>query len=239
MTDNKKVVAIIPAAGKGTRFGGDKIFSLLCGKPVLIHTLITICSSVMIDEIIITTRQDLIHKVAELVKAFGINKVVAITTGGEQRQDSVFNGLKHISSNPDYVLIHDGARPLVSKSIIEYAINELTQGDFDGVVVGLPLKDTIKRVVIDNDKNTVVVETPKREEFWSVQTPQVFRYQVLISSFQRASKDGFYSTDDSAIVERYGGRIRLILGQHHNIKITTKDDIFVAEQFLKKRLPDV
>lgn len=237
MKDNKKVVAIIPSAGKGTRFGGDKIFSLLCGKPVLIHTLITISSSVMIDEIIITTRQDLIDKVAELVKAFGINKVVAITTGGEQRQDSVFNGLQHIKSNPDYVLIHDGARPLVSKSLLEGSINAVSQDDFDGVVVGLPLKDTIKRVVID--RYTVVVETPKREEFWSVQTPQVFRYHLIMSCFQKAQRDGFYSTDDSAIVEKYGGRIRLILGQHHNIKITTRDDIFIAEQFLMKSLSDV
>lgn len=230
MKDSIRVSALVPSAGRGIRFGGDKIFSILCGKPVLIHTLETLSNSDKIKEIIVITKEESIRQVSELISLFNIKKVSAILQGGKQRQDSVFNGLRYIQSNPDYVLIHDGVRPLVSNVIISNAVNSLTEANYDGVVVGLPMRDTIKRVI--TGEYTTVRETPNREEFWSVQTPQVFHYKTLLAFYERAYEEGFYSTDDSAIIERYGGKVRLILGESRNIKITSPEDMIIAERYI-------
>lgn len=232
MKNSLTVSALVPSAGRGKRFGADKIFSNLCGKPVLIHTLESLSNSDRINEILVITREETMSKVSELINLFNIKKIVNIVKGGEHRQDSVYNGLKQIHSNPDFVLIHDGARPLVTKGLINNSIDSLLETEFDGVVVGLPMKDTIKRVVVD--KYITVKETPNREDFWCVQTPQVFHFKTLLSFYESAQREGFYSTDDSAIVERYGGKVRVILGQVNNLKITTPEDISMAERYLQE-----
>lgn len=232
MTNNPKISALVPSAGMGTRFGSDKIFTLLTGKPVLIHTLERLSSVEKIVEIIVITREGSIPEVTKLVDYYNITKVKAVIKGGQQRQDSVFNGLLLVQPDKDIVLIHDGVRPLVTKSLINRAIDSLQEDIFDGIVVGFPLRDTIKRV--KNDTYTTVVETPRRDDFWCVQTPQVFYYDKLMSCYEMAYKDGFYSTDDSAIVERYGGKVRLILGEYTNIKITTPEDIIISERYLQE-----
>ncbi len=252
----KKVVAIVPAAGLGRRFksGTSKIYQELAGKPVFIRVLKTLEDTDMIAEIIPVLRKKDTEYGATLIREYGISKVKKIATGGKERQDSVFKGLNFIDDKDCLVLIHDGARPLVEKGLIRKAIKELLSAtapscvkwrkyglkrdesedrSYDGVVVGVPVKDTIKEI-----DDGLIIKTLRRNSIWTVQTPQVFYYSSIFSAYEKAMKEGFYSTDDSALVERYGGRVKVIMGSYKNIKITTTEDLIFAEIFLNKDVKD-
>lgn len=237
----KKVTAIVPAAGLGKRFGQDnnKTFQALLDKPIVIWALEALECVDDIEEIIPVFKKDDMEQGLALIERFGISKVKRVAPGGKERQDSVFNGLNLAGKKTDVVLIHDGVRPLIEKSVIEESIKQLK--DCDGVIVGVPPKDTIKEArgqvsgVRCQGKDIVVKKTLNRNILRAIQTPQVFKYSALMQAYKKAMAEKFYSTDDSAIVERYGGKVKVIMGSYTNIKVTTPEDLDMAEMFLRKR----
>lgn len=224
------VVAIVPAAGLGKRFGTSerKQFAKVAGIPLLLYTLKGLHKTRHITEIIPVLRQEDMERGLEIIESRNLYKIRKIAPGGTERQDSINNALKLIKEKC-LILIHDGARPLVSCGLIE----RLLQGikGFDGVIPGLPVRDTLKEV---NSKG-LVLSTVKRESFWTVQTPQIFNSLVIKKAYDKAYKKGFYATDDAALVERIGGKIRVIAGDPFNIKVTTPEDLKLAEYLITVR----
>ncbi len=229
-----KVIAVVPAAGSGSRFGPglSKTFSPLLGRPVLAWTLAALDSSDDIAEVIPVTKEEDMDACMKLVEEHGIRKVRRIAPGGEERQDSVLNGLRHISEDDAVVLIHDGARPLLEAALIRNVLRGLE--GYDGSLCAIPPKDTIKEV----GEGGTVVSTPPRGRLVSVQTPQAFALKTLMEAYRKAGAEGFRSTDDAALVERAGGRVNVVEGSYMNIKITTPEDMEIAEMFLRKRLDE-
>jgi 2-C-methyl-D-erythritol 4-phosphate cytidylyltransferase len=242
-----KVTAIVPAAGLGRRFGpeGNKAFQYLGDKPLVVWSLATLESVDEIEEVIPVLKEGDREKGLEIIEQYKLSKVRKIAPGGKERQDSVHNGLKLIEDRNSIVLIHDGARPFIEKTLIQEAIKKLLtilspsskkegkeelQG-FDGVILGVPVKDTIKQV-----KKGIVKKTLSRDSLWAIQTPQVFLFSSLTTAFEKATREGFYSTDDAALIEKYGGKIKVIMGSYKNIKITTPEDIITAEFLLSRHV---
>jgi 2-C-methyl-D-erythritol 4-phosphate cytidylyltransferase len=229
-----QVIAIVPAAGLGKRFGSgtNKAFRTLRGKPLVIWSLQTLEAVSDIVEIIPVLKVEEMEQGRMLFEEYGLKKIKRIAAGGRERQDSVYNGLKLIEDKNCLVLIHDGVRPLIEKKLIEDAINESSassaEDGIDGVILGVPLKDTIKEAV-----DGMITGTLKRASLWAVQTPQVFPYDKILAAYDRAMKEEFYSTDDSALVEHLGGKIKIVAGSYSNIKVTTPEDMDIAEALLK------
>jgi len=223
-----KGVAIVPAAGLGRRFGEErnKPFETLGGKAVVLWALEVLENMEEVREIIPVLKEADMHAGMELFNQHGITKVRRVAPGGRERQDSVFNALHFIRDKTAFVLIHDGVRPLLEARMVRRALKALS--GCDGVVIGLPPKDTIKEVA-----GGMVRQTLKRDALIAVQTPQVFLYQPLFDAYERAMKEAFYATDDASLVVWNGGRIRVVSGGHTNIKVTTPEDLVVAEVFLK------
>ncbi|MFH1542488.1 MAG: 2-C-methyl-D-erythritol 4-phosphate cytidylyltransferase [bacterium] len=219
-----KTVAIITAAGNSKRMGKPKLFIELFGRTILERTLSVFEESSMIDEIILVINE------ADIAKAqkFKFSKLRKIVPGGKERQNSVYNGLSVIPDEAEIVLIHDGARPFVTQQMISAAVEE---AEVTGaVVVGVPVKDTIKRVVPKIDK---VMGTLNREELWTAQTPQAFRKEVIVSSYENGVDQGLV-TDDATLVEKMGIQVKMIPGNYSNIKITTPGDLIVARMIMQK-----
>lgn len=230
----ERVAAIVPAAGLGKRFGPgtNKPFRLLLDKPLIVWTLEALQNIDEIEEIIPVLKESDMELGVKVFESHNLTKITRIAPGGRERQDSVYHGLKLIDGKADIVLIHDGCRPLIDREIVLEAINNIK--GFDGAIVAVPVKDTIKEA-----ENSIVKQTIKREALWQVQTPQVFRYSSIMKAYDKAMAEGFYSTDDSALIEKLGGRVRIIMGSYDNIKVTTPEDIPIAEILLKKRLKDI
>ena len=232
-----KVIAIVPSAGLGRRFGSDanKPFQILGGKPLVVWALEALESVDAIEEIIPVLRKEDVERGIEVFRSYNISKTKRVAAGGKERQDSVYNGLKLIGDKNCIVLIHDGVRPFIEKDLIEKVIKELLKGgkgglkSFDGVVLGVPVKDTIKEA-----GSGIIRRTIKRDSLWAIQTPQVFPYKKISAAYKKSIKEGFYSTDDAALMERYGGKIKVIMGSYSNIKITTPDDLIFAEYLISK-----
>jgi 2-C-methyl-D-erythritol 4-phosphate cytidylyltransferase len=225
-----KISAIIPVAGEGKRFAGRvaKQFVKINGQPLLALTLRTIISVREIREgVVVATEHEIERTLQILGHLAGFKEKFKIVAGGKERQDSVYNGLITIDPNSDIVVVHDGVRPLVTAEIITASIKAASETG--ACVVAVPVKDTIKRVV-DNK----VVETLSREQLWQVQTPQAFKYQILIAAHQRARKEKWYATDEAALVERAGYPVSVIRGEYSNIKITTFDDLKIAQMLLNR-----
>lgn len=224
------VVAIVPAAGIGERFGRDtnKPFATLGDKPLIIWTVATLQNLPEITEIIPVVKETDIKLCSRLFEDYSITKIKRVAPGGRERQDSVFHGLNLIRHRKSVVLVHDAVRPLIEPSLIQSALQQLN--GCDGVVVGVPLKDTVKEV-----RDGIVRNTPKRDLLWAAQTPQIFPYQVLYDAYEKAMADSFYTTDDSALVEMNGGVIKMVQGSYANIKVTTPEDLLIAEVFLKMK----
>lgn len=225
-----KVAAIILAAGKGSRMQSDikKQYMLIDGKPVIWYSISAFQES-SVDEIVLVTGKEDKEYCRELVKKNGFEKVAKIVEGGEERYDSVYKGLVACSDST-YVLIHDGARPLISNRVIEKCIHQLKK--CEACVVGVPVKDTIKIV----DEKGMVKNTPQRNRLWSIQTPQAFSYDLIIGAYNKMMKDKVIKvTDDAMVVELYSNQeVQVIEGDYTNIKITTIEDLIAAENFLKK-----
>lgn len=225
-------LALIVAAGKGKRMGvdGGKQFLPLIDKPALAHTLISFQQALSIDSIIVITRKDNFDKCFSVIDKYNITKVDKVVIGGDERQDSVYNGLKSAVDfmMTDIIAVHDGARALVEPDLVDRVV--VTAEDCGGAIAGIPAKDTIK--LIDGE---YVVSTLDRSQLWQIQTPQAFRFDILMRAHEAARAEGFRGTDDSVLVERIGGRIKVVAGSEENIKITTPTDLVIAEAILRER----
>jgi 2-C-methyl-D-erythritol 4-phosphate cytidylyltransferase len=226
------VTAIVPAAGSGARFGAavPKQYLPLAGVPILVWTLRALAASGRIDCVVLVTPPG--HEAdcrADILQPHGLT-VDRLLPGGADRQASVCAGLGGAPVDTDLVLVHDGARPLVTPEIVGAAVQAAAT---DGAAaVAIPVTDTIK--VADGD--SCVVETLPRGRLWAAQTPQAFRAAWLREAHERALRDGFRGTDDSVLVERLGYPVRLVLGSPENLKVTTMADLARAEQILRSRM---
>ncbi|MBE7031372.1 MAG: 2-C-methyl-D-erythritol 4-phosphate cytidylyltransferase [Ruminococcaceae bacterium] len=226
-----KATAIIVAAGDSRRMGQgvNKQFLLIDGIPVLAHTLEKFDKAETIGNIIIVTKPENIPTVWDMIKEFGIRKVTDIVPGGATRQQSVMNGLRLVE-NDALVAVHDGARPFVSPQLIDRLCE--TGQEFGAVVPGVIPKDTVKVL----DKTGTVANTPDRDTLRCIQTPQVFKTDILKLAYIRAEEATFTGTDDGSVVEFSGVPVTITDGENTNIKVTTPEDLLIAEaicQFLK------
>jgi 2-C-methyl-D-erythritol 4-phosphate cytidylyltransferase len=222
---NDKVVAIIVAAGEGQRMGGiEKMFAPINGRPALARVLDTFQRCKKIDSIVVVVSAKNIAACQKLVKDEGWTKVKDVVTGGKRRQDSVAEGLKR-TRDAEWVVIHDGARPLVTTDLIERGLAAAKATG--AAVAAVPVTDTIKEV----QDSEIVRSTLPRQNLRAIQTPQVFRRDVIEKAYKNAAGD---VTDDAAFVENSGYQVKLYLGSYANIKITTPDDLAVAEALAKK-----
>jgi len=230
MYNNKKITLIIAAAGSGKRMGGGipKQYLSIGGMPILIKTVKAFETNAFIDTILVVTNIDYINFFQDDLARFGIENV-DVVAGGAQRQDSVYNGLKAMPKDTDYVIIHDGARPFVSKEIITDTLEAVL--DKKAVIVAVPVKDTITRQVLSkknlfaHQKSFTGLEYFDRNSLLAVQTPQAFEKKLIIKAYKSAYKDGFYGTDEGMLVERLGHPVYVVNGAYSNIKITTKEDL--------------
>ncbi|NPV26966.1 MAG: 2-C-methyl-D-erythritol 4-phosphate cytidylyltransferase [Firmicutes bacterium] len=226
------ITAIIAAAGQGKRMGvgRNKQYLSLIGQPILARTLAVFQSSPLIDDlVVVVARGEVDYCVREIVQKYRFFKVSRVIAGGKERQDSVFEGLRHLQDDCSLVVVHDGARPLLTPVILSRVIQ---QAELDGAAVAaVPVKDTIKVV----DEDGLVVTTPGRKQLWAIQTPQVFRRDILQSAYEQAYRDGFWGTDDASLVERLGLPVRVVMSSYDNLKITTPDDLILAETIWQRR----
>ncbi len=223
------VSAIIVAGGKGSRMGAEKnkIFLNVLGKEVITRTIGVFEDCVCIDEIIVVTGNDDIELVREIVSRERFKKISHITEGGKERQDSVYNGLK--LARGEFSIIHDGARCVITPEEVEAVVADMkTHG---AAAIGVPVKDTLKTINGDGQ----IVSTVDRNTTVHIQTPQGFKTEEILSLHNRAKKDCIAVTDDCSIFEHYGKTVHFTFGSYDNLKITTPEDISVAESILKRR----
>ena len=225
--DHPYCTAVIVAAGNATRMGGtDKIMAELDGVPVICRTLEAFENAVQVDEIIVVTRMELLEQVSALATAF--SKVRMVVPGGDDRMQSVMNGLREASDKTRLVAVHDGARPLVTDKIIANTIAKAAK--FGAAAPAMPVKDTIKV-----STRGAVDATPDRKTLFAVQTPQVFDYALLCGALESAKQKKLAITDDCSAVEAMGMPVQLTDGSEENLKITTPIDLAFAEAILKGR----
>jgi len=221
--------AVILAAGSSTRMGGaDKMTALLAGRPVLERSVSAFADCAEIDEIIVVTREDLMNYASETGGRCGRGKVTAVVRGGNTRTESAYLGVMRVSRDADIILIHDGARPLVPARVIRNAIE--AAAEYGAALPSVPVKDTLKEA-----GGGFVVSTPDRSRLYAAQTPQAFDSGLIKAALTEALRKKEEYTDDCAAVERLGMRVKILAGAAENIKITTPEDIFIAETLLKLR----
>ncbi|MHB8124544.1 MAG: 2-C-methyl-D-erythritol 4-phosphate cytidylyltransferase [Desulfitobacteriaceae bacterium] len=225
------VGVVIPAAGFGKRMGVgfNKQFLTLAGSPILAHTIRMFQLSEVVSEIVVVGAKDDISQITDIVKNEQFNKVVAIPIGGSQRQDSVFTGVQALCSTIQRVVVHDGARPLLTLKQLNRFLED--SEEFPAAIMAIPLKDTIKRIT----ETGFVIETPPREFLRAVQTPQVFERVVLEKVHRIALEQGYYGTDDASLLEWQGYPVAVLEGSSENIKITTPEDLWLAEHIIERR----
>jgi 2-C-methyl-D-erythritol 4-phosphate cytidylyltransferase/2-C-methyl-D-erythritol 2,4-cyclodiphosphate synthase len=227
-----KTVAIIPAGGAGKRLKAHlaKQYLFLNHTPVLVHTLKVFQKSKEIDNIILAVpSDDLVSVREEFIDKYGLTKVTTIVAGGKERQDSVRNALSAIDGKYDVVVIHDAVRPFVTEKMIRQVV---AAAKITGAAsAGVKAKDTIKETKKDN----IVKATIPRQNLWLTQTPQAFKFELLKKAYKTAYDKKFYGTDDASLVERIGKKVKMIEGSYENIKITTSEDLIMAEALMKKK----
>ena len=228
--EKQKYAAIVLAAGSGKRMNSKvhKLYLIIQDRPVLYYSLKAFEDSA-VDEIVLVVgkgEEEFCRK--EIVDKYGISKVKAIVEGGKERYHSVFEGLKQ-TSDADYVLIHDGARPFVNQDIIRRCMQEVQK--YQACVVGMPVKDTIKIA----DEGGYAKQTPDRKNVWMIQTPQTFSYALIYEAYEEMLKtEDTAITDDAMVLERIKGKkSKLIEGSYRNIKITTPEDLLIANVYLQ------
>jgi 2-C-methyl-D-erythritol 4-phosphate cytidylyltransferase len=220
--NNQKVFAIIVAAGESRRMNGiDKVLAPLGGRPVISHVLDVFDSCGLIDNIVLVVNEKSLEQCRKLIA--GLSTPIDVCLGGKRRQDSVAAGLQKLK-DCDWVVIHDGARPLVTKELIKEGLKAAKETG--AAVAAVPVTDTIK--IAGDDR--IVHQTPPRQNLWAVQTPQVFRPGIISKAYQQATEE---ATDDAALVEQAGYKVKLYMGSYDNIKITTPQDLLIAEALIK------
>lgn len=240
-----KVIAIIPAAGLGTRMTAaeaaprsavgktpSKQFAELRGAPILVHTLRKFADSPRISEIYVALRKTEADNFRPRLEKEGLSKKVHLVEGGEHRQQSVANALAEVKAAPDdIILVHDAVRPLVEEETIENVIQGAEK--HGAAIAGLPAVDTVKQVE-RSAENAIITATVPRERVVLAQTPQGFRFSVLKKAFDEAAADGFVGTDEASLVERSGHAVAVVMGSARNLKITTPADLELAEFYMSR-----
>jgi 2-C-methyl-D-erythritol 4-phosphate cytidylyltransferase len=219
--------AIVVAAGQSIRMGGKvhKPYIMIAGKPLLFYVLSALDKSPIVDEIILVIAKGDEKHCQKTIKS--IKKAVTIVRGGAQRQDSVSNGTKTVSSESEYVLIQDGCRPFLSERMIK---NGIALAKKHGAsIAAIPASDTIKRV-----QDEQIVGTLDRKLLWLAQTPQVFRLDLIKLALSKAQKEGFSGTDDAVLVERLGKKVAIFKPDRNNMKIAAPDDLLIAEALIRR-----
>ena len=224
-----KTSVIIVCAGNSTRMGGvNKILLPLGDRLVIGVTMQAFEKCPDISEIVIVARESDIPAIKAEAESAGITKLKCCTTGGDTRQQSVINGVKQISQDSDMVAVHDGARPLVKPEHISKAVRDASI--FGGATLGVPVKDTIKTV-----DDGIITDTPPRKFLYITQTPQIFKRSLYFEGIDFALEHGLDFTDDCQLVEAIGGKVYMTIGDYTNIKISTPEDIAIAETLLKQK----
>jgi 2-C-methyl-D-erythritol 4-phosphate cytidylyltransferase len=219
------VSAIIVAAGKGIRMKSRmrKQYLDLSGRPVLSHSLMTFDGCSLIDEIfIVVPESEIDYCQNNIIASLDLKTRVNLIPGGVQRQDSVYNGLQAIDEKTTTVVIHDGVRPFIAPEKLTECI--IGAKDFGACILAIPASDTLKHV----NKSGFIETTLFRENIWLAQTPQAFRYSLIVKAHESARRDGYTGTDDASLVERLGKEVKIINGSKFNLKITTQEDLDVA-----------
>ncbi len=227
MANNLRVV--IAAAGTGSRMKSriNKQYMLLNSRPILSYSLDVFEKYEAVDEIVIVAHpREIEYCEREIVNKFGYRKVKKVIPGGKQRQDSVWAGLLQLNQDTDYVAVHDGARPLLTLALLDDLIKEAEE--WGAAIPGVYVKDTLKMV----DRDGFVGNTLDRSSTVFIQTPQVFRFKEIYQAYEMALEEGFKSTDDAALFEKYIGRVKVVPGNYNNLKITTPEDLIIVETLL-------
>ena len=226
-----RVLAILPAAGSGKRMGirTHKPFVKLAGKELVLYALKALDSSPDISGIIVACSAVNMARLTRLIRRSHIKKIAAIVKGGKTRSESVHNALCCADACADIILIHDAARPFVSRRTIRETVSAAKK--YSASLAAVPVKPTIKQA---GGKGLFVSRTIDRSSLWEAQTPQVFKRSVLLAAYKKAGKNAGRFTDDASLVENCGKRVKLVMGDYNNIKITTPVDLEIAEAILKK-----
>ena len=223
-----KVGAIIPAAGRGKRIGASipKQFLEIQGKPLLHHTLTVFASCKLIDYVVLVMPRADVNEVGkDWMNKYKI--VQEVVVGGEQRQDSVYNGFNSLEKGTDIVVVHDGVRPFTTPQMITATVEAAQQ--YGAAITAIPVSDTVKQAA-----DGFVKQTVSRDGLWRVQTPQAFQHGLLQQAFKKAQKDSYYGTDEGSLVEYLGERVKIVPGSELNIKITRKEDLVLGESLLSR-----
>jgi 2-C-methyl-D-erythritol 4-phosphate cytidylyltransferase len=229
---DKRVVAVVPAAGKGLRMGGavPKQFLSLGGEPIVVHSLRALQSAACIHDIILAVPSaDLNYCRNDLVVRYGFSKVTKVVPGGKERQDSVRLGLEHVPEETEIVLVHDAVRPFVTVAMIEDVVAAARQ--HGGAIIALPMRDTVKQV----GPGHLIQRTVDRQPLWLAQTPQAFRLDWLRAAHRKAHVEGVPATDDAFLFEWMGHPVVVVEGSGENIKVTRPEDMVIGEAILASR----
>jgi len=223
------VSAIIVAAGKSIRMNDTtrKQYLDLAGRPILAYSVMAFDACDLIDKIfLVIPKEDIEYCRKNILSLLELKNGLDLVPGGEQRQNSVYNGLQAIDKKTDTVVIHDGVRPFIQPEQLESCI--LGARKFGACILGIPVSDTIKCVA----KSGFIKKTLARDNIWLAQTPQAFKYELIIRAHETARRDGYTCSDDASLVERLGVDVRIISGSKNNIKITVREDLVVARAML-------
>ena len=219
--------AVVVAAGRSQRMGFDKLLTPLAGRPLLLHTLERLFQTGAPSEIILVVRPGSEMEMTQLIAPLAGMGTIRLVPGGAQRQDSVQAGLDAVSASSNFVMVHDAARPFVTKELVDTVLEAARHSD--AAVCGAPCSDSLKEVGDDG----LVTRTVDRAKLWTVQTPQIFRTRLLRDAYRAALATGGSFTDDTAVVEKMGHPVRIVLYHGINLKVTTPADWKIAEAFLK------
>jgi 2-C-methyl-D-erythritol 4-phosphate cytidylyltransferase len=231
-----KVSAIVLAAGRSLRFSGSKISKVLTpinSKPIIIYSLEILSKHPSVRDIIVVVNEQNLKEITNQIFDSRIRKIRRIVKGGIRRQDSVINALSVLNRDIDFVLIHDAARPFINRNMVSSLIKEAAR--WGAAIAGVPVKATIKKVKSKKEKgkSVFVEKTLNRDNLWEIHTPQVFKKDLIVKAYKKFSR--LDVTDDAMLVEKLGEKVRVVLGSYDNIKITTPEDLVVAEAILKSK----
>ena len=227
-----RVVAVVPAGGTGKRMGAGtpKQFLMLDGVPMMLHSLQTLERAPGVTDIVLVVpKEECARALAEVVERYGLKKVRKVVPGGATRQESVHHGLNEVDADVEIVVVHDAVRPFVTEDLIERSIEAARK--HGGAIAAVPMKDTPKQVGLDG----LIQRTLDRHELWLAQTPQTFRRALVVEAYRKAGVEHVHATDDAALAERLGHPVAIVEGSWENIKITTPEDMVLAEAILAAR----
>jgi 2-C-methyl-D-erythritol 4-phosphate cytidylyltransferase len=225
-------VALVPAAGRGLRMGGNvpKQFLVLGGQPLIVHSLRVLQAAAVVDEIVLAVPEtDMEYCLTQIVTPHHFTKVTKVVPGGKERQDSVRHALEASPEETEVVLVHDAVRPFLTEQMVETVVAAARKTG--AAIVALPMRDTVKEVGADH----IIGRTIDRRPLWLAQTPQAFRRDWLLGAHRKAHAEGVHATDDAYLVEWFGQAVSVVDGSGENIKVTRPEDLVIAEAILASR----